>query len=314
MHKHCLLHGLKSKKQLISLLGINNSKILKGKAQDKIKIYIATEPKERLIEAPEYIIKKAQNKIKNYLMKCDLPSYVFSGVKGKSYFCNASMHRNCRFLYKTDISAFFPNISRNVVYKFFKNDLKTSPDVAKILTDICTVDISNSIENDATVAEFVKKKKIRMHNHLCTGSPVSPILSYLVNRAMFEEMHTVAQNNNLTFSVYMDDVFFSSSKSISKNIREHVLKILTKYGYNISFRKVIYYTSKDNKKVTGVIITPKKELKIPNKLKRKIVFGFSKGKLKIGERNLKGMLVASNIIEKDSFSGIRKFLNDMDKK
>ena len=83
---------------------------------------------------------------------------------------------------------------------------------------------------------------------------------------------------------------------------------------NISFRKVIYYTSKDNKKVTGLIITPKNELKIPNKLKRKIVFGFSKGKLKIGERNLKGMLVASNIIEKDSFSGIRKFLNNMDKK
>ena len=79
------------------MLEIADNKILKGKAQDKIKIKIVTEPKERLIEAPEDIIKKIQTKIKNYLSKCDLPPYVFSGIKGKSYFCNAWIHRECKF-------------------------------------------------------------------------------------------------------------------------------------------------------------------------------------------------------------------------
>ncbi|MBR2861222.1 MAG: RNA-directed DNA polymerase [Clostridia bacterium] len=313
MHKHCLLHGLKSKKQLISMLDITDNKVMKGKAQDKIKIYIATEPKKRLIEAPEYKIKKVQNKIKNYLLKCDLPSYVFSGIKGKSYFCNAALHRDCKFLYKTDISAFFPSISRNTAYKFFKNDLETSSDVAKILTDICTVDIRDTLEKDSSVAGFVKDKKIKMYNHLCTGSPASPILSYLVNKAMFDEMYAIAENNNLKFSIYMDDVFFSSSKSISNNVREHILRILTKYGYNVSFKKVIYYTSQQNKKVTGVIITPQNKLSIPNKLRRKIIASFSKGNLKTGEQNLRGMLVASNIIEKNSFSGIKRYLNELSK-
>jgi hypothetical protein len=243
-------------------------------------------------------------------MKCDLPSYVFSGVKKKSYIDNARFHKDCKYLYKTDISAFFPNISRNKVYKFFVNDLSTSPDVAKALTDICTVDISNALSSDELVADFVKKKKIRMHNHLCTGSPASPLLSYLVNRDLFDSLNKIATSNGLKFTVYVDDVFFSSKKPISYGIRQQILKTLTKYGYNISFKKVIYYNDRKNKKVTGVIITPFNELNVPNKLKRKVVTGFSKGKLTVKEEQLKGMLVASRLIEKDSFKGINQYINN----
>ena len=108
----------------------------------------------------------------------------------------------------------------------------------------------------------------------------------------------------------MDDIFFSSSKQISYNIRQHILSKLTKYGYNISFKKAIYYLNTDNKKVTGVIISPKNELKIPNKLKRKVVNGFSNGKLKISKKSLQGMLIASRLIENNSFNGIRKYLEE----
>ena len=309
MNRHCPLYGLQSKKQLAEILHITDKKLLKGKTQDEINIYIATEPKERLIEAPSWQIKKAQDTIKNLLMKCDIPFYVFSGVKGKSYYGNAAIHRECKYMYKTDISAFFPNISRDLVYNFFRFDLSTSSDVAKILTDICTVDISSALETDEVVRSFVAKKKIRKYNHLCTGSPASPVLSYLVNRKMFDEMYQIAQNNNLFFSIYIDDVFFSSKKWIALPIREQILKVLTKNGYNIASRKVVYYSEKDNKKVTGVIVSPNNQLKIPNKLKRKIVKGFSKGNFTIKEESLRGMLLAAKTIEKNSFSGINTYIN-----
>ena len=309
LNRHCPLYGLQSKKQLAEILHITDKKLLKGKTQDEINIYIATEPKERLIEAPSWQIKNAQDTIKNLLMKCDIPFYVFSGVKGKSYYGNAAIHRECKYMYKTDISAFFPNISRDLVYNFFRFDLSTSSDVAKILTDICTVDISSTLETDAVVRSFVAKKKIRKYNHLCTGSPASPVLSYLVNRKMFDEMYQIAQNNNLFFSIYMDDVFFSSKKWIALPIREQILKVLTKNGYNIASRKVVYYSEKDNKKVTGVIVSPNNQLKIPNKLKRKIVKGFSKGNFTIKEESLRGMLLAAKTIEKNSFSGINTCIN-----
>lgn len=309
MNRHCSLYGLQSKKQLAEILHITDKKLLKGKTQDEINIYIATDPKERLIEAPSYSIKKAQERIKNLLMKCDIPYYVFSGIKGKSYYDNAAIHKESKYMYKTDISAFFPNISRDLVYNFFRFDLNTSSDVAKILTDICTVDISSALKTDEVVSSFVKKKKIRKHNHLCTGSPTSPVLSYLVNRKMFDEMYEIAQNNNLFFSIYMDDVFFSSKKWIALPIREQILKVLTKNGYNIAARKVVYYSEKDNKKVTGVIVSPDNHLKVPNKLKRKIVEGFAKGKLTVKEESLKGMLVAAKTIDKNSFNGINSYMN-----
>lgn len=309
LNRHCPLYGLQSKKQLAEILHITDKNLLKGKTQDEINIYIATEPKERLIEAPSHSIKKSQEIIKNLLMKCDIPYYVFSGVKGKSYYDNAVIHKECKYMYKTDISAFFPSISRDLVYNFFRYELNTSSDVAKILADICTVDISAALETDATVKAFITKKKIRMKNHLCTGSPASPILSYLVNRKMFDEMYKIAQNNNLFFSVYMDDVFFSSKKWIPLSIREQILKTLTKNGYNIASRKVVYYSEKDNKKITGVIITPDNNLGIPNKLKRKIVNGFSRGKLTVKEECLKGMLVAAKMIDKNSFNGINSYIN-----
>lgn len=312
MNNKSPLHGLKSKKQLLEMLEISKDRLFKSNIQDNVKIYIAKDPKERLIEAPEYIVKKAQNKIKNCLMKCDIPSYVFSGVKNKSYIDNASMHIDCKYLYKTDISAFFPNIPRNRVYKFFVNELCTSPDVAKALTDICTVDISDKISSDVEVAAFVKKKKIRMHNHLCTGSPASPLLSYLVNRDMFDELNSIAVNNGMVFSVYVDDVFFSSDRPIAMGVREQILKTLTKYGYNISFKKVIYYNDKKNKKITGVVVTPSNELNVPNKLKRKLVKGFSKGSYAVKEESVKGMLIAARLIEKNAFSGINNYVNKKD--
>lgn len=294
------------------MLGINDKKLFKNGLQDKVKIYIVKDPKERLIEAPDYITKKAQKKVKNYLMKCDFPSYVFSGVKGKSYFNNAEIHKLSNYMYKTDISKFFPNISRNKVYRFFLNDLNTSPDVANILTNICTVNISDILETDQEVSEFVLNNKIRMYNHLCTGSPASPLLSYLVNRTMFDELNGIAENNGMSFSVYIDDVFFGSKKPIPYGIRQQILKTLTKHGYNISFKKVIYYKEEQNKKVTGVIISPDNKLEIPNKLKLKIVSGFSKGDLKVSRAKIKGMLIASGIIDKNSFNGIRQYMKQIE--
>ena len=64
LNRHCLLYGLQSKKQLAEILHITDKKLLKGKTQDEINIYITTDPKERLIEAPSWSIKKSQETIK----------------------------------------------------------------------------------------------------------------------------------------------------------------------------------------------------------------------------------------------------------
>ena len=308
MNQHCPLYSLQSKKQLKEKLSIKDNKYIKGNFQDEVHIFIDSIGKPRLIEAPSQELKNIQSRIKDCLHMCSFPDFVFSGVKKKTYINNALLHKNCKFMFKADISAFFPNISRNTVYSFFKNDLCVSSDVAKILTDLCTVDITTAIEQDVNVKKFVEKKKIRQNNHLCTGSPVSQLLSFLVNRKMFEELHTISLQQGCTFSVYVDDIFFSSQMPIPKAFQKKVLSIITKYGYNVSKRKVIYYTSKEYKKITGVIITPDNKLLVPNRLKKKIVNGFSNGKYTVDDKCLKGMLYAAKNVDSNAFQNIQKYV------
>ena len=101
-----------------------------------ISPYVDRAKKPRLIEPPRAELKAVQKRIKTLLGKIEVPDNVFSGIKGRSYSDNARLHlgENTRNLYKIDLTAFFPSISRETVYYFFFEDLCCSPDVAEILT------------------------------------------------------------------------------------------------------------------------------------------------------------------------------------
>lgn len=104
------------------VLQIKNDDMLKqSNITSKIHPYIDKTKKPRLIEAPQAELKIVQRRIKTLLGKIQTPDNVFSGIKGKSYPENARMHigGRKRNLYKTDLTAFFPSISREDVYQFF---------------------------------------------------------------------------------------------------------------------------------------------------------------------------------------------------
>ena len=299
MYKSCPLYALQSKKMLMKVLGIQDKKWTKNiYVQQNISPFIDCMVKPRLVEAPKQELKVIQKRIKNGLMKCRFPNYIFSGVKGKSYIDNAKMHAGIKYLYKIDISAFFPNTSREKVYMFFKNELKTSSDVAEIVTNLCTYDISIDLVEKKEIDTFIRMKKIKHINHLCTGASPSPLLSYLVNKSMFDEMYSLCLKYNVNMSVYVDDVVFSCDKPIQPEFRGRILKIVLKNGYNISKNKVKYYGSSDVKKVTGVIIKPDGTLDVPNKLKFKVTKRF-KDTQKGSELNkLYGCVIAAKQIKK----------------
>ena len=79
-------------------------------------------------------------------------------------------------------------------------------DIASILTDLSTIDITDMTTSE--IEEFIKLKGIRFTNHLPSGSPISSILSYLSNMDMFEELNKLAKRNNCIVSFYVDDIIF----------------------------------------------------------------------------------------------------------
>lgn len=312
MYQNCPLYAIQSKKMLLQALGIQDKRWQKHAfVQQNISPYIDGTTKKRLVEAPSQQLKAIQKRIKNALIRCDFPKYVFSGIKGRSYVKNAEKHAGRLFVYKIDISAFFPNTSRDKVYSFFLTQLKTSPDVANILTNLCTSDLSRDIKNKDKIDAFLKEKGITQMNHLCTGASPSPVLSYLVNQTMFEEMKHLCDANDISMTIYVDDTVFSSKKEIPVRIRTKILKIVKKHGYKVSLKKVKYYPATGVKKITGVIIRSNGSLDIPNKLRFKIKKRFylhQETGCVDDLKKLEGCVVAARQINKQAYPSVLEYI------
>lgn len=270
-YKKCYLFGLKSKKKLLELLHIDRKIYCKSSfINSKINPYIIKNGgKERLVEAPDKDIKRIQSTILRYLQQIEVPKYVFSGVKGKCYIDNAKAHANKKYLFKIDISKFFPNTDRNKIYCFYLNKLETSPDVANILTNLTTINLDLKNQNNKTISKvnnFISTNNIKSRNHLITGSPISSIMSYFANVDMFEKIDDLSKCYNIAMTVYVDDVVFTSNKKIPAFFRRSVLKIIKDNGYSISEKKCKWYNKPDIKKITGVILDKIGKLQVPNRL------------------------------------------------
>jgi len=310
------LYGLKSKKMLRHFLQVQTNQLFNQTfILDKIIPYIDTDGKSRLIEVPDKELRAIQKKIKNMLGKLVLPDYVFSGVKGKSYVDNATHHSGTKFTYKVDVTAFFPSISREKVYLFFREKLKASPDVAESLTNLTTVDLHMK-ENIQEIHDFLRKKNIKTWNHLISGAPTSPILSYLANSDMFDALYSLSKENKIVMTVYIDDIVFSSSYRISYKIRTKILNIIKQYGLQVNKKKLKLYTRKYPKKITGVIIDKNGNSEVPNSLRKKIITELHT--LKNDPNNLssrqrlQGLVTSARQIKKETFQNICSYAYNHD--
>lgn len=259
------LYGLSRKRDLSQLIKLKVHN--KNKYNIQYKPYIEQKPKRRLIEAPKNELKSIQKRIKKYLDCLDYPNNVFSGIKGRSYIDNAYYHIESNYFVKMDLSKFFPNTSREKIYNFYVKKMKMKSDIAAIISDLSTVDLTNIMTKE--IKNFILEKGIKHINHLPSGSPISSILSYLANIDMFNELELLARRNNCIVSFYVDDIIFSSKNRISKSLIKDAEKIITKYGQIVNIAKTKTYTTSDYKKITGCVIY-NHELLIPNKTKYKI--------------------------------------------
>lgn len=311
----CPLYGIQSKKKLKYVLHIKNEDLLKQDyVVSMISPYLDKTKKPRLIEPPQAELKAVQKRIKTSLEKIEVPNNVFSGIKGKSYSDNACLHlgEGTRNLYKIDLTAFFPSISRETVYRFFSEDLCCSPDVAEILTNLTTIDLKKLDQKDLLeVYDFLTAKGVKCYNHLISGAPTSQILSYLVNHKMFDELQALSDKSNVIMTVYVDDVAFSSEQKISSKFRKSVLSLIRKYNYQVSRKKVRGYSRAYPKLVTGVIINREGRATIKNSLRKKIVAEYeylrNNPTDKKSRQRLRGLVTAARQVDKSAYPNIRKF-------
>lgn len=273
--------------------------------------------KKRLVECSYHsAILHAQKQILLDLQKIIFPDYLYSGIKGRSYIDNARRHQHCNYLFKLDIKSFFPSIKRENVYRLFREDLKCSPDVCTILCDLTTINLTDyPTDSIMAVISFLDSKGINTYNHLLTGASPSVTLSFLANRNMFDELNNLSNKYDIAFSVYVDDLFFSSKHKIPMWFIRKAITIITKYGYNISKNKKRYYSISDYKEITGVILTPEHKLTIKHKHHFKVA-----SKLKVIKTNndytvipsLLGSISAAQQIDCSLFTSLNTYIKTIE--
>ncbi len=92
------------------------------------------------------------------------------------------------------------------INRYFLDELRCSSDIAHRLTQL-----------------------VSYGARLPTGSPASPIMSFLAYRPMFEELHELALSMDLTMTVYVDDVVVSGPRLASRFIAP-ARAIIARYG------------------------------------------------------------------------------------
>lgn len=188
--------------------------------------------------------KRILDNIHKHLNLINVPSYLFGGIKGTSYVSNGKKHLNMSKMMYIDISNFFPSTNDSYVYSFFRHSLELPTDIAKILTNLTTVQEGNK-------------------RFLPQGFSTSPLLSFFSYKEMYEELNSFAKDNNYIFTAYYDDLTFSSNKFIHKSNFNKVKSIIERRGLKVNKRKS-KITNINYNEITGVIIN-KDQVKAPKK-------------------------------------------------
>lgn len=255
----CALYKCRTRKKLESLLtiepdGLRNIQAIIDYHNFSIDKKNSTE--KRLISAPNFTLKAVQARILTLMKYIERPDWLVSGKKGKSYIDNGKAHIQANYMLAIDIKSFYDNCRRDRVYRFFSDKMCTSPDVAKILTDIVT-----------------------FGNVIPTGCPTSQLIAYYAYEDMFSNIYDCAKANNCIFTLYVDDMTFSSLDPIPvKKLSRDIDLILRRYGHKPKYKKVKYYSRDAAKPVTGTIITANHEMAVPNSLQKRVYENFQLAK------------------------------------
>lgn len=252
---------------------------------------------KRDITAPDKRIKEIQTRILQLLQKVERPEWLISGEKGKCYIDNGRRHIHSNYFLTIDIKKFYDNCKREYVFRFFKDRMLLAGDLAGLCTDIVTYE-----------------------GGIPTGCPTSQLLAFYAYENMFSEIYEVACKYGCKYTVYVDDMTFSSENTFAmKKIKRDIDCILRKYGHKPKYKKVKYYSHGQYVPVTGTIITGEHELKVPNRLQKKVYDDFQEIKGLKGKElteteqkkinSLKGRIQASQNIEVGKFPEIKRLTN-----
>lgn len=214
-------------------LGRDEIRKLANRAGTFYQPFVKVDPKsgkKRTIDNPTLALKAVQTRIKDRILNsAPLPFAILGGVKGRSIVDNLRLHTRRSMVTCLDIRDCFPSISNKRIFGLFKNYFSCSEEIACLLTKLTTY-----------------------HRRLPQGAPTSTILAAFALRRLFEELKTFLESNELTLSLWVDDITISGKAH--RELIGPVVKIIQRHGFAVRNRKIKVRTGKNRQEVTGGVV------------------------------------------------------------
>lgn len=222
------IHKLKSERKLSDYLYLDRSDytrlrfVAKNEPLSLYKFWKANHRgKKREFFKCNPEIYKIHKRLHSLLSKHQPPEYLKSGVKKESYLTNAKCHFGNKHFYLVDIKGFYPATTHKLIKKNLITKYETSSNVAESIANFVTAKQENADGKRA----------------LITGSPLSQYFVFFINKHMFDEMYELSNMYGITFSVYVDDLTFSSKMKIPNSFERAIYNIIKKNSYLIHRKK-----------------------------------------------------------------------------
>lgn len=245
--------------------------------------------KLRLIASPNYEIKAIQSWIlRNYLSKVDISDRATGFVPKKNIKENAQFHLHQKYVMCLDIKDFFPTIKKDTIKKVIQEQFHDDF-LAYFISELCT-----------------------FKENLPQGGVTSPTISNIIFKPVDEKIKKIANEMNVNYSRYADDLCFSANYFNSlKDLKSKVEKEITDAGFTLNKDKSRFMTGKYKKIVTGLYLNSGK-ISVGRNYKRLIRSSlynyYVKGDTNINLNSIYGMISFISGIENDYRKKIQEYL------
>ena len=189
--------------------------------------------KYRHIQAPNENLKQKQYNVLRQLENLNLPIHecAYGFVKDKSIADNARIHVGQECILNLDLKDFFDTFETKTVYHYLKNKgIKNSKYISQVLT---------------------------RNGRVVQGAPTSPYITNLLFLRHDKKLFKIANDNNLLYSRYADDMSFSGKFKDIKKCKKEIFNYILESGFKISWEKVELQFATQRQKVTGIVVNEK---------------------------------------------------------
>lgn len=259
----------------------------------------------RRIAQPSSVLKFMQKVV---LEKClqDLPIHpaATAYMAGIGIRENAARHKRNRYLLKMDFSNFFPSILADdfIMHLELHKGVLSQRDAEAVRKIFFWVE---------------RRDPLRVHK-LSIGAPSSPFISNTIMYEFDSKITMVCEGYGVTYTRYADDLTFTTNeRGILFEFPDLVDKICKEIAYpalSINSKKTVFSSKKNNRHVTGLVLTNDGDVSLGRERKRYIkslVYQYSMGALNEDQvQKLKGLISFSRHVEFSFYISLVKKYGD----